>query len=321
LKDVDLKDAHLKSQPRQSVFLQPRFMYPTLLVGLGIGWGATQPLGKLAASSGHKPFGLIFWQLLICTFVLGMLTVLRGKSLPLNRGAVRFYVVIAILGTLVPNATFYASVVHLPAGIMSILISMVPLLAFPIALVLGLDRFSATRVAGLALGLLGVTLIVMPNTSLPDPAMAVFLPLAMVGPLFYAMEGIYVSHHGMAGLDAVQGMFGASLVGLLLCIPIMFWLDQGFMPTVPLQQAEAALFLSSSMHAILYTTYVWLAARAGSVFASQTSYIVTGSGVIWAMVILGERFSPWVWAAMGVMLLGLSLVQPRKATVDGAGQK
>ncbi|MGL6209808.1 MAG: EamA/RhaT family transporter, partial [Paracoccaceae bacterium] len=67
----------------------------------------------------------------------------------------------------------------------------------------------------------------------------------------------------------------------------------------------------SAMHALLYAGYVGLAARAGAVFASQTSYIVTASGVFWAMILLGERFSPFVWAAMAVMLVGLALVQPR----------
>ena len=45
--------------------------------------------------------------------------------------------------------------------------------------------------------------------------------------------------------------------------------------------------------------------------ASQTSYFVTGSGVCWAMLLLGERFPPLVWAAMALMLMGLALVQPR----------
>jgi drug/metabolite transporter (DMT)-like permease len=30
------------------------------------------------------------------------------------------------------------------------------------------------------------------------------------------------------------------------------------------------------------------------------------------MLLLGERFSAWVWAALVVMLLGLFLVQPRE---------
>jgi drug/metabolite transporter (DMT)-like permease len=220
------------------------------------------------------------------------------------------------LGTLVPNATFYTSVARLPAGIMSILISTVPLLAFPMSMALGLDRFSGRRVLGLALGLAGVLLIALPNASLPDPAMAAFLPLAMVGPLFYAMEGTYVARNGTAGMDAVQAMFGASLVGLIMCVPIMLMLGHWFAMPLPPGRAEWALIGSSAMHALLYSTFVWLAARAGAVFASQTSYIVTASGVFWAMLILGERFSPWVWAAAAVMLAGLSLVQPRLKVVS-----
>jgi drug/metabolite transporter (DMT)-like permease len=65
------------------------------------------------------------------------------------------------------------------------------------------------------------------------------------------------------------------------------------------------------LHALLYAGYVGLAAKAGAVFASQTSYIVTASGLCWAMVILGERFSALIFVAMAVMLVGLTLVRPR----------
>ena len=64
-----------------------RLHYAIILALIGIGWGSTQPLGKIAASTGHQPFGLIFWQLVICVLVLGALTLLRGKRLPLHRRA------------------------------------------------------------------------------------------------------------------------------------------------------------------------------------------------------------------------------------------
>ena len=53
--------------------------------------------------------------------------------------------------------------------------------------------------------------------------------------------------------------------------------------------------------------------RAGPVFTGQVSYLVTGFGVLWAMLLLGERYSLWIWAAMGLMAIGLLLVQPRLA--------
>lgn len=288
---------------------QGRFL--AVLVGLGLGWGLTQPLGKMATTTGHKPFGLIFWQLVICTAVLGALTLGRGRGLPRNRAALRFFVVVALLGTLIPNFTFYLSAARLPSGIMSIIVSTIPLIAFPIALVLGMDRFSWRRLAGLGLGLLGVLLIVLPQASLPDPAMAAFLPVAMVGPLFYALENTFVARTGMAGMDAVQAMFGASLAGLILCVPVILVLGHGYMMPIPPEPADWALIVSSALHALMYASFIWLAARAGSVFAAQSSYITTAAGVVWAMVLLGERFSPWIWAAVVVLLAGVSLVQPR----------
>jgi drug/metabolite transporter (DMT)-like permease len=48
-------------------------------------------------------------------------------------------------------------------------LSLVPMLSFPIALALGMDRFSALRFLGLCLGLCAILLIALPETSLPDP--------------------------------------------------------------------------------------------------------------------------------------------------------
>jgi drug/metabolite transporter (DMT)-like permease len=292
--------------------LNDRLLFVGTLCVLGVGWGATQPLGKIATQSGHQPFGLIFWQLVICSIVLGALSLPRGKGIVFRRDAIVFYVVVALLGTIIPNFTFYLSVQRLPAGIMSILISTVPMMAFPLALMLGIDRFSVLRVVGLLLGLLGVALIALPGGSLPEPAMAAFLPLALIGPLFYAMEATYVARWGTAGLNAIQAMFGASVVGAVICLPIAVGSGQYFNPfAAPWGPSEWALVASSSIHAVVYAAYVWLAARAGSVFAAQCSYLVTATGVFWAMALLGERFSPWVWLALVVMLSGVALVQPR----------
>ncbi len=284
-----------------------------LLVVLGVGWGSTQPLGKIAASTGIGPFALTFWQLAICVAVLGCVTLIRGRGLKFTGEALRFYLVVAALGTVISGYTFYVSVTHLPAGIMSIIISTVPLMAFPMALALGLDRFAVRRMLGLLLGVAGVALIALPQSSLPDPAMVAYLPLAMLGPLCYALEGTFVSRYGMAGMDPVQAMFGASLVGLVLCLPLVLATGQWVDPLAGFGRAEGALVLSSVLHGMIYATYVGLAARAGAVFATQTAYVVTASGLIWAMAILGERFSHWIWAALVVMLLGLMLVKPRLA--------
>ena len=148
--------------------------------------------------------------------------------------------------------------------------------------------------------------------------MVAFLPLAMIGPAFYAMEGLFVSRYGTAGMDPVQAMFGASLAGLILSVPLVLGSGQWVNPLAGFGRAEQALMLSSVLHAVMYSTYVGLAARAGSVFASQSSYVVTAAGLCWSMVILGEAFSHWVWLALALMLTGLMLVRPRIRTAAAA---
>lgn len=289
------------------------------LTMLGTGWGLTQALSKVAVSTGYRPFGLIFWQLVIGTVLLGGICLARGTSLRLRPRQIAFATMIAFTGTIFPNGFSYSAYPHLPGGIMSIIISTVPLLAFPVALALGNERFQPLRLWGLALGLAGVALIALPGTGLPDRAMAVWVPVAMVAPLFYAVEANVVARWGTAGMDPIQAMFGASAMGMVVTLPLALASGQWIDPTPAWGAPEWALILSSCIHALMYAGYVWLVGRAGAVFASQSSYLVTGTGVLWSIALLGESYSGWVWAALAVLLAGVFLVQPRQSSGDAGG--
>ena len=286
-----------------------------LLVLLGAGWGATQPLTKTAVSTGHGPAGLIFWQLVIGALLLGAVQALRRRPLPLHPGALRVYLVIALIGTLLPNSASYLAARHLPAGVMSVAIATVPMMAFPMALLLRTDRFGWGRAAGLALGLAGVVLIAAPQGAVPGAVSgagtALWLTVALVAPFFYAVEGNYVARWGTAGCGPVEVLLGASILGACLALPLALVSGQWIDPRAGIGRPEAALIAGASIHALAYVGYVWLIGRAGAVFAAQVSYLVTGFGVVWSMAFLAERYSGWVWLAMAAMMAGLFLVQPR----------
>ena len=297
-----------------------RFRLTTFLLLLGAGWGLTQPLTKITVTAGYQPFNLIFWQLLIGAVVLGALRWRTLGRLPVSAKTLAVWLMIATIGTIVPNATSYRAAFFLPSGIMSIVIATIPMMAFPIALALGNDQFSLRRFSGLLLGLVGVGLIALPEASLPERAMLAFLPLALVAPFCYACEGNIVAKWGTAGLDPVQVLFGASAIGTVIALPLAVGTGQFFLPQPPFILADMTMVLSSVIHVLVYTGYVWLIRQAGPVFAGQVSYIVTGSGVLWAMLLLGESYSLWVWAALGAMAIGLSLVQPRLAQSSPLGE-
>ena len=285
------------------------FLFGVLTL-MGAGWGMTQPLAKIAVSEGYRLFGLIFWQLAISAAALAVLQTLRRKPLRLDRRAILVYLFVAFVGTLIPNSATYEAIRHLPSGLISILLALVPMFAFPVALALGNETFQATRFLGLVFGLAGVLLIVGPEASLPERAMVAFVPLALIAPFFYGLEGNVVARWGTAGLDAVEVLFGASLLGAIIALPFAVASGQ-FIDLRGWGAPDKAIVTGAMIHVAVYSTYVWMVGRAGAIFAVQVSYLVTGFGVFWAMLILGERFSPWVWAAMGVMMVGMFLVQPR----------
>lgn len=281
------------------------------LIAMGAGWGMTQPLTKVSVSTGYGYFGLVFWQQALgATLMLGLCRA-RGISLPRHAAALRTYLVIALVGTVLPNTISYQAAVHLPAGIMSLLLSAIPMFAFVIALLLGNESFARRRLVGLLFGLAGVLLIIVPSVDMGQAVPVFWAALYLVVALFYAFEGNYVARWGVAGLDPFQLMLGASLCGLAIITPLMLATGQTIAPQWPLPLAQQALVASSVVHVFVYASYVWLVGRAGAVFAVQVSYMVTGFGLFWAWLLLGEAFSSLVFAALASMFVGMYLVQPR----------
>ncbi len=290
-----------------------RLKFVLVLITLGAGWGATLPLIKVAVSGDHHPLGLVFWQLAVGAVLLTVINGLRGTPLPMTRKTFGLFVFVAITGTLLPNLFSFTAAAELPAGVMAIIISSIPMIAFPIALALGTDEFSLLRLLGLALGLTGVALIALPEASLPDRAMVAFLPIALVAPLCYAIEENVIGKWGTLGLDGMQTLQGASIIGALIAGPIALSLGVMPDPRGSWGTPEWAFLASAIIHVLVYSGFMWLIVAAGAVFAAQVSTFVTAFGVMWSVIFLGEGYSGYVWSALVLMLLGLSLVKPRDA--------
>jgi uncharacterized integral membrane protein len=86
-----------------------RILLIVVLLVIGIVWGATIPLAKVAVSSGHAPLGITFWEQVIVTIVTGFVLVARSIILrrrlrvPLDRDAIIYYPTIAAFGAVFPN--------------------------------------------------------------------------------------------------------------------------------------------------------------------------------------------------------------------------
>ncbi|MCP5074323.1 MAG: DMT family transporter [Rhodobacteraceae bacterium] len=288
-----------------------RVFFSVVLVLIGAAWGVTIPMTKVAVSTGYLQFGLIFWELALSSVVLFLITLVQRSQIRLRLRHIWLLLIIALSGTIIPSSFTYIAAPHLPAGILAIVVSLVPMFTLPIALVVRLEQFEPVRMLGLLFGGAAIILLIGPEASLPEAGSAVFVLFAVLSAICYGIEGNYVAYFGLGGLGAVQALLFASLGGLVLITPVAIYSGQWIDLNRDWGAPEWSILGLSVCHAFAYSGYVWLVGRAGAVFSAQVAYLVTLFGVLWSIVFLKETYSGWVWAALALMMVGLFLVQPR----------
>lgn len=283
-----------------------------VLLFLGVVWGLTFSLAKIAAEGGGAPLGITFWQALFGAAFLGVVAVVRRRRLSVKPWALQLYVLCGLLGSAIPGVLFFYAASRVPAGVLSITVTVVPILTFVLSALFGLDRFGFMRIMGVIFGALAVVLLVAPEQSLPDPGAAPWVLAACVGSACYAVENLIIALRMPDGADPFMVTFGMFLAATAMLAPLVIATDS-FVPLIwPWGPVEWSILAMAAVSALAYGLYIYLIAWAGPVFASQVAYAVTIAGVFWGMALFDERHSPWIWLSLSLMLAGLALVTPRK---------
>lgn len=287
---------------------------PYLLVLYAGGtWGITFSLARIATESGAHPLGLTFWQTFGGGLTLLLVCAARRKWPALDRRRLVLYLIIGSIGSLIPGTLFFMAASHVPAGVLAITVATVPLMTYAASWLLRIDSFSLKRVSGIVVGLLAIVLLVGPDSSLPDPAMARWILLVLLASVFYTTENIYVDIRIPAGTDMVALLAGSLVAGGLLVLPVVLYVDGFVSLALPWGPVEWSITAMAAIGSVAYMVFLVVVKSSGAVFASQTGYIVTLSGVAWGIVIFGEVHSVWVWLSLGLILVGLTLVSPRES--------
>ena len=282
--------------------------------GAGVIWGITFSLARIATEAGAHPLGLTFWQAAGGGTVLLVFCIFSGQWPAINRHNLRRMVIVGLVGTAIPGSMLFYAAPHVPAGILAITIALVPILTYAISALLGLDRLSWRRAAGVLAGFCAVLLIALPDSSLPSSTAVGWLMLALVSTLFYTAENLYVDKYIPSGTRITGLLMGSMFIAALLLAPIVWWQDAFVPVSLPFDIVDWSVIAMAIVSSVAYLMYLYLISISGAVFASMSGYVVTLSGVLWAMAIFGERHSLWVWAALVLMFVGMGLVTPRDNT-------
>ncbi|MBM3545594.1 MAG: DMT family transporter [Alphaproteobacteria bacterium] len=284
------------------------------IICLGSLWGLMMSLAKLATSAGVPPISYSLWQSTGAGLLLLALAAWRGLKLGYGWEHIRFYLAMGIFSIALPNANMALCVAHMPAGLMSLLVNLSPVVTYALAVLIRLEAFSALRALGILIGLSGVVVLMSPGVALPDPEQLPWLLQALLTPALYGLGNIIGVKlrptDSNAPILMAAGMLGGAISFLL---PAATALDQLYVPWPPLLPGEYALIAVMFVSVCSYILYFDLLRRVGAVFVSQASYAVALSGLFWGWLFFGETVGMGVVASAALIFTGLYLVNRRPA--------
>ncbi|SLN59593.1 DMT family transporter [Oceanibacterium hippocampi] len=282
------------------------------LFGLGMLWGFSFSAAKIAISTGGHPAGIALWQAFGGALILFAVAVSRGKRPVIDRAHLRYYAASGLVGVAIPSTSIYVAAPHLPASIMAILVSTGPMMTYLFALLLRMERFERRRALGIVVGFGGVALLVGPSAALPDRAAAGWALVALIAPICYASQNIVATRLRPADSDSMALACGMLAVAATFLAAYVVPFDVVYDIAPPWDRTHAAILSLVLIAGLSQTVFFFVIGRAGPVFTSQVGYFVTLCGVVWGIVLFGERLDESVWISLALLLLGVALVSPKR---------
>lgn len=300
--------------PPSAPAAKPHPLVPlALLFVIGALWGFFFVLIKTGVTGGVAPMNYLFWFSIIAGTVVLIIGRVRGTRPRFSRTHVIYYLKASATRFTFANILLYTAQGKLPVGIMAVVMAFTPIFTYAISLLARIDRVVMLRVAGILLGFCGVLLIVLPRASLPDPALAFWVLAAFGVPLMHGLGYVVLDESNRpADSDSLGLAAGTLYTNALMTLPLIFLFGEFQWITWPLSRGEIAMMTHALLAGFNFYAMFELIRIAGPTYMSQSSSLATGFGVVYGMVLLDERHSLYVWAAIVLILVGVALVNKRQ---------
>jgi drug/metabolite transporter (DMT)-like permease len=277
----------------------------------GVVWGSSFLFMKVALG-GISPAQVAWSRLVLGALALGLFVLLRRESLPRSVRIWGHMTVLAVSFCVVPFLLFSWAQQHVTSGLASIYNATTPIMTAIMAAVLfRVERLKPLQVAGIAVGILGVVVIIGPWQGL-DLSQSLVAQLAILGAtacygFSLAYMRRFVANTGMSAL-----MFSFLNIGIAAAIMVLL------SPVLVLTPVELDpwIVVSVVLLGCLGTgvAYIWnqnVVRAWGPTRASTVTYITPLVGVVLGVLILGEHLSWNEPTGALIVFLGILLAQDR----------
>jgi drug/metabolite transporter (DMT)-like permease len=263
-----------------------------LFIGLGLLWGMPYLLIRIAVQE-IDPLVMAGTRTLLGSLLLLPLALHRNALIPAFRKW-KWLIAFTVIEISVPWLLLGHAETRLNSSTAGLLIAIVPLFAALILAKLGHDKFEPRRIFGLALGLVGVALLVGLDIHFSD-YLAVAATILVA--LCYAIGPIIINRK-LNDVPAIGVITGSLILATLIYAPFAPFLWPAH---VSAQSAGAVAALGVLCTAGAFMVFLALIAEVGPARATVITYVTTAVAISLGVLVLDEPLR------IG-MLLGFPLV-------------
>jgi drug/metabolite transporter (DMT)-like permease len=273
-------------------------------------WGIPYLLIRVSVSE-LTPATLVFFRTAVAALILLPLVLSRGGLRPLAGRWVALFA-FAVVEVALPWLMLSSAETHITSALAGLLISAVPLVGVIIATALGnREHLQAASLSGLALGLVGVALIVGFDMRASSGVALVEMALVVIG---YAVGPAILARY-LKGVPSVTVIGVALALCAIAYAPVAFLQRPHVVPTLPVVGSVAVLAIVCT--AIAFLLFFELIAEIGPVRATVITYVNPAVAAILGVAVLRETLTLGMGAGFLLVLAGSALATRRQKVAEG----
>jgi drug/metabolite transporter (DMT)-like permease len=272
------------------------------LLALSAIWGASFLFMRLGAPV-LEPVALIAGRVLSAALFLAIVGAALRKPLHLCRNGLH-YLVLGLFNSALPFLLFAFAARTLSASLMAILNATAPIWAAVIGAAITRTMLPGRALSGLALGVVGVALLVGFDPS----TLRAGAPLAIALGLGAAFSYGIATHYAKSArkVEPFANAHGSMWGATLLVVPLLPFAPPAAVPSLAIALSVLALGVVCS--GIAYLLYFRLVADEGAASALTVTFLVPVFGLLWGHLALGEPLGWNTLVGALVVIAGTALV-------------
>jgi drug/metabolite transporter (DMT)-like permease len=272
------------------------------LLYLGAVWGGAFLFLRIAAPE-VGPVWAAEIRLAIGASILGVIA--GPRAWRAARGRLISFAIVGALFAAIPFSLISVASLTLPAGFTALLNAATPLFTAAIAVGFMGQRLGWRLVAGLALGVVAVIVLVGWAPFEPTPASLLAVAAGLGAPLSYAVAGNFARAR-LAGVQQLELATGMVVAGTLVLLPVA--LLTGSPGTPRLDGALSLVAVGTLSTAFAWPVFFRVLRRTTPTAASTVTFIVPAFALTWSAILLAEPVGVSLLIGFGLILVSLVLV-------------